>query len=205
MPKEALVVARDVLFKDKYFEGFLPIHAHNFIPKILSNYSYYPRGDELEHNAALQQIIPYVWLLNTKTKKVFAYKRIPGKGDYVEKRLMNKLSCGLGGHIDREDSADPIMNAMMRELEEEIEMKTYPQPKIVGYLKLEEGVSAVHFGIVAIAETHETEITSADGVKEGSWYTPEELEAAFKHPDNQVEEWTTASWPFVKEHLKKVK
>jgi hypothetical protein len=66
--------------------------------------------------------------LNTKTKKVFAYKRIPGKGDYVEKRLMNKLSCGLGGHIDREDSADPIMNAMMRELEEEIEMKTYPHP-----------------------------------------------------------------------------
>jgi predicted NUDIX family phosphoesterase len=201
MPKEALVVPRDVLFKDKHFEGFLPFKEHNYIPKILEHYEYHPRGDELEHNATLQQIIPYVWLINTNTKKVFAYKRIPGKGDYVEKRLMNKFSCGLGGHIDKEDSANPVTNAMMRELEEEIVMKAYPQPTVVGYVNLEYDVHSVHFGIVAIAETHETDITCADGVKEGAWYTAEELEAAFNHPDNQVEEWTTTSWPFVKDYL----
>ena len=179
------------------------MHEHNFIPTILKHYSYHMRGDELEHNAALQQIIPYVWLINPATKKVFAYVRIPGKGDYKEKRLMNKFSCGLGGHIDKEDSEDPITNAMMRELKEEVIMNNYPTPKMVGYLNLEYDVHAVHFGVVSLAETTETEIESADGVKEGKWYSIAELETAFNNPENEVEEWTRQSWPFVKNYLLK--
>lgn len=201
MPKEALVVSRDVLFKDMHFEGFLPAAEHDFITPVLNNYTYHERGDKLEHDSSLQQIIPYVWLVNTGTKKVFAYTRTQSKGDYQEKRLLDKFSCGLGGHIDREDSEDPITNAMTRELQEEVIMKVYPEPQIVGYVNLEYDVHAVHFGVVAIAHTTETDIASADGVKEGKWYSIEELEQAFSDPTKDVEEWTKISWSFVKNYL----
>lgn len=203
MPKEALVVDTDVLFRDYHFEGFLPIEEYDFITPILENYSYKVRGEELEHDSLLQQIIPYVWLVNRDKKKVFAYTRIPGK-EYVEKRLMQKFSCGLGGHIDREDSENPIINAMNRELREEIIMNNYPKPDLVGYVNLEHDVHEVHFGIVAIADTKETDITSADGVKEGGWYTISEIEQAFTDPTKDVEEWTRVCWPFVKDYLNRI-
>ncbi len=200
MAKEALVIDTDTLFRDHHFEGFLPLEEHDFITPILENYTYKTRGDELEHDASLQQIIPYLWLINKDKKKVFAYTRIPGK-EYVEKRLMQKFSCGLGGHIDREDSKNPIMNALNRELREEIIMNNYPEPNLIGYVNLEYDVHEVHFGIVAVADTIETEIESADGVKEGSWYTVSEIEQAFADPTKDVEEWTKVTWPFVKKIL----
>lgn len=202
MGKEALVVPRSILFKDTHFEGFLAKETHDFIPTILNNYEYHPRSDQLENDASLQQIIPYVWLVNPTSKKVFAYTRIPGKGDYKEKRLLDKFSCGLGGHIDKEDSENPIQNAMMRELEEEVVMKSYPDPQIIGYVNLEYDVHAVHFGVVAIAYTSETEVLSADGVKEGKWYSVEELENAFTDSTKDVEKWTEITWPFVRSVLR---
>ena len=205
MAKEALVVKRDILFGGKYFEGFLNVVDYDFISDILDNYQYHPRGEDLENNNSLQQIIPYVWIINPSSKKVFVYKRASGKQNYSEIRLMNKISCGVGGHIDREDSDNPIENAMMRELMEEVKMKEYPKPKIVGYLNDDsDSVGKVHFGIVALAETLEDVKKGDNEMAEGRFYSISEFEEIFNDTEYEVESWTRLSWPFVKDYLNKL-
>jgi len=200
MVKEALVVKSDVLFKDKNFLGFLPFDDHDFVSPILANHFYHERGDKLENDTSLQQIIPYVWIINPREKKVFAYRRASGN-TYNEQRLRDKWSCGLGGHIEKEDSEDPIIQGMMRELREEVKMQHYPSPKIVGYLNLGHDVHAVHFGVVALAETDGDVSKGDEEMAHGQFYTMEELEQIFSNPNNDIEEWTKESWPFVKSYL----
>lgn len=201
MVKEALVVNRDALFKKKYFHGFLPAHEYDYTPDIKKNLHYYPRGQELEHNASVKQIIPYVWIMNPRTKKVFAYRRANNE-QYSEVRLRNKWSCGVGGHIEKEDGDNPIHDAMMRELHEEVIMRNYPQPCIFGYVNYEYGVELYHFGIVALAETDEEEIAMGDGeIAEGLFMSIAEIEYLFAQPENQIEMWTLLSWPLVKQYL----
>lgn len=202
MGKEALVVRRDVLFREKYFEGFLPAEEYDFLSLIAKNHTYYPRGDELEHNAMLQQIIPYVLIVHPETKRVFAYRRT-GSEKYQEKRLRNKWSCGVGGHIERCDDAEPVQSAMMRELREEVVMKNYPQPRIVGYVNDDVGdVEKVHFGIVALAESEEEDIAMGDGeIAEGKFMSVAEIEELFVRNDVEVESWALLVLPYVKQYL----
>jgi len=203
MGKEALVIRRDLLFREKYFQGFLSSEKYDFISLILEYFEYHPRGDELENNNLLQQIIPYVWIVNLKEKKIFAYRRASGKHNYQETRLMNKVSCGVGGHIDREDNDNPIENAMMRELMEEVVMSNYPKPKIVGYLNDDsDSVGRVHFGIVAVVEVNGDVKKGDDEMVEGKFYSIDELERLFSDSNVEVESWTRISWPFVKGYLK---
>ena len=205
MGKEALVVKRDVLFENKYFQGFLPFDEHDYISKVLENYEYHIRGDELENNSSLQQIIHYDWIVDKKEKKVFAYQRASGKKNYSETRLMNKISCGIGGHIDKEDSSNPIEKAMMRELMEEVVMKKYPKPKIVGFLNDDsDSVGKVHFGIVAVAETNGDVSKGDNEMKTGRFYSIGELESIFSDTNYEVESWTRISWPFVKDYLERL-
>ena len=208
MGKEALIVKRDILFKEKQFQGFSKKEEYDFIPIILGNFEYYLRGDDLENNINLQQIIPYVWIVNLNEKKVFAYKRASGKQNYSEERLMNKISCGVGGHVDKEDlisKGGVIIKAMMRELMEEVKMKKYPKPKIIGFLNDDaDSVGRVHFGIVAIAETKEAVNKRDSEMTHGQFYSVDELEKLFADPANEVENWTKMSWTFVKDYLKSI-
>ena len=206
MGKEALVVPRNILFEKKHFTGFLPLDSSDFISVILRSFQYAPRGDVLEHDASLKQIIPYVFIVNPRTKKVFAYRRANNE-EYSEVRLRDRWSYGVGGHIEREDSKNPIEEAMMRELQEEVVMKQYPQPRIVGYVNWdEEGkVEHYHFGVVAIAETDEEEIAMGDGeIAEGKFMDVAEFEALLADPKNAFDKWTQLCWPFVRDYLNSV-
>ena len=205
MGKEALVVDRNVLFEDGVFHGFLKASNKDYISVILNNHRYHPRGDELENNPSLQQVIPYVWIVDSKNQRVFAYKRAAGT-NYKERRLRNKWSCGLGGHIERIDSHNPIMAAMMRELQEEVKMPSYPAPRIVGYVKNDDDeVGKVHFGVVAVVDTEGPVTKGDEEMAHGRLHTLPELEALFADTkNNEVETWTRISWPFIKDYLNKL-
>jgi|SRR3989344_8398342 len=204
MVKEALVVKREILFKNKEFQGFISSEENDFIKIILDNYFYHERGDVLEYNENLQQIIPYVWIINPTSKKILAYKRSSGK-NYKEKRLMDKWSCGVGGHIEKEDSKNPIINAMIRELKEEVKMLDYPTPKIIGYLNDDSNsVGKVHFAVVALVETSEYVQKGDDEMSVCSFMSISELDNLFLNPNVEIESWTRLSWPFVKEYLRKL-
>jgi len=94
MGKDALVVDRNVLFGGQEFQGFLSFEDRDFIETIGGNHYYHPRGDDLENNKSLQQVIPYVWIVNSVEKKAFLYKRTVNlskqDGEYREERYMNK-------------------------------------------------------------------------------------------------------------------
>jgi predicted NUDIX family phosphoesterase len=202
--EDILVVKKEVLFKNGEFEGFLPLAKKNYLSIILDNSEYQKRTPELESDGTWQQPIPYVWIVNEKQKKVFLYKRATTGN---EGRLHNKYSGGVGGHIDRateDKSENPIITAMMRELKEEVVMKNYPMPEIIGFLNLRAGVEEVHFGIVAIAKT-DGEVAPAEDMAEGKFYSLEEADFLLSNTENDVEKWTRVSWPFVKKKLNDVK
>ncbi len=212
MSKEALVVNRKTLFEEKEFQGFLPLEKRDFISIILKKHFYHLRGDELENNHSLQQIIPYVWIINPKTKNVFLYKRALTKNkgsEHKEKRYLNKYSGGVGGHIDKdteEGEKDPIMKAMMRELKEEVIINNYPIPKLLGYINDDsDSLGKVHFGIVAIVETtNEVKANSSEGLASAKFYSINEIENILSNKEDEVENWTRISWPFVKSYLEKL-
>ena len=204
MGDEILVVKRDVLFKDGDFEGFISEKINDYLKIILNNFEYRIRTKELENNRFWQQPIPYVWLVNSKTKKVFLYKRSTTGN---EGRLYNKFSGGVGGHIDKrelvEGNGDPLTQAMMRELEEETIIAEYPIPKVVGFINYNSGVEDVHFGVVAIGETT-NDVKPAEDMAHGQFYSIDEAEKILADTKSNVEKWTMASWPFVKDYLNKL-
>jgi predicted NUDIX family phosphoesterase len=202
MVREILVVSRNKLFSEfKEFEGFITAESNDFVATILNNFHYSERNDSLENDSSFKQIIPYVWLVNPKTKKIFLYQRASSG---AETRLHNKYSGGVGGHIDKDTdelAENPIVKAMMRELHEEVTMQNYPTPKIFGYLNDESGsVEKVHFGVVSIGETEE-DVTPAEDMASGRFYSIDEVDSLFSDPNNNVEKWTLLSWPFVKKYL----
>ncbi len=210
MVKEALVVPREILFKEKYFQGFLPLQEHDYLSVILKNFHYHPRGDELENNESLQQIIPYVWIIDPENKTAYLYKRILNgnkqEGEFRETRYLNKYSGGIGGHIDRDTeqhALDPISAAAMRELKEEVFMDEYPYPEIIGYINDDlDSLGKVHFGIVAVARTTGSVVSNKkEGLDSGEFHKPDEIDKIFSSQENEVESWTSISWPYVKEYL----
>jgi predicted NUDIX family phosphoesterase len=203
MAKQALVVKREILFREGIFSGFVSTGQRDFIGHIMTNHFYHDRGEKLENDSSIQQIIPYVWIVNPKTKEVFAYRRASNQ-NYSEARLRNKWSCGVGGHIDFEDSGkeNPILSAMMRELMEEVKIAKYPRPKIVGYINDDSDiVNSVHFGVVAVAETDENVEKGDEEMAEGRFFSLSDLEKLFADSNVDVEKWTRTSWPFVKQYL----
>ncbi|MBM3230473.1 hypothetical protein FJZ22_02345 [Candidatus Pacearchaeota archaeon] len=200
MGREIVVVKRNILFKEKTFTGFLPLVEYDFLSVILQHLEYRERTDALEHDNTWQQPIPYVWLIKPSTRQVFLYKRAI-TGD--EERLHNRYSGGIGGHIDKdteEASVNPIQDAMLRELREEVTMHVYPTPTIIGFLKYHSGVEDVHFGIVAFAETEEIPLP-ADGMAEGRFYTVHEVETLLADSFAQFDPWTKGSWDVIKARL----
>jgi predicted NUDIX family phosphoesterase len=200
MGREILVVKRDVLLGADSFTGFLLLGNVDFLSRIQKHFEYRERTDALEHDNAWQQPIPYVWLLKPSTRQVFLYKRAVIGG---EARLHNRYSGGIGGHIDKdteETSMNPLQDAMMRELHEELTLAHYPTPTIIGFLKYHSGVEDVHFGIVAVAETEETPFP-ADGMAEGKFYTVQEVETLLADPGAQFDLWTKGSWDVIKQRL----
>ncbi|MEK6909240.1 MAG: NUDIX domain-containing protein [Nanoarchaeota archaeon] len=204
MGDEILVVKRDVLFKESDFQGFNPIDEKNYLDIILENYNYLIRTHGLENDSSIKQPIPYVWILNPSEKKIFLYKRSKTGN---EGRLRDKFSGGVGGHIDKkteENSDNPILDAMIRELKEEVFIKEYPIPKIVGFVNDDsDTVGEVHFGIVALAET-DHEVKPIEDMTHGKFYSINEIEEIFSSSNNEVESWTRISWPFIKDYLSKL-
>lgn len=213
MGKEALVVKRAELFKEGMFDGFLPLEERDLTSVIMQNHFYHERGNDLENNPELQQVIPYIWIVNSEKKEVFLYKRAINQnkeeGEFREKRYMNKFSGGVGGHIDRdteEGTENPIERAMMRELKEEVEMNSYGVPRILGYINDDtDSIGKVHFGLLAILETSEdVKARLEEGLGNGRFYSIDEAHDLLTSGNDEVEGWTRISWPVIKNYLQKL-
>lgn len=126
---------------------------------------------DAEYNPALQQLIPYVIILNSTGTKYYVSRRIAG-----EERLQGSYSLGFGGHIDLIDgSQNVILKAFERELNEEVFIKRKKEPaKFLGYVRDLESSTKDHLGFVFTVSARSVKIKE-DNVLEGCWMTLQEL------------------------------
>ena len=71
------------------------------------------------------------------------------------------------------------------------------------YLHRREFLFCSHFGVVAVGETTH-DVKPAEDMAHGQFYSIEEVEKIFADSVNDVEKWTIASWPFIKDYLSKL-
>lgn len=196
--KSVLCVPRTKLFEKHHFEGFCSVEAHNYLPLIQTDSRPLPRTDELENNPQEKQMITYAWIINPHKKTVLIYQRTNNKQDYPEQRLFSKWSAGIGGHIEPEGE-NSVTAAFDRELHEELTMKQYPTPTIIGFVNHDENVEAMHFGIVGVALTTE-DVKKGDNEMVGcKFVTKNEFESMSQSKEHQFEMWTQLTWPHIRD------
>ena len=150
---------------------------------IVDQHVFLPRA-QAEYDATVKQIIPYVLL--RRGDAYFLLRRLKKQ---TETRLHDKLSLGVGGHINptEEAAADPIEAGLRRELAEEVDVSTLRALTCVGVLnETTGGVSDYHAALVYVLET-DGEVTVRETEKmSGTWATPAELDAV----RDRLETWS---------------
>lgn len=134
-----------------------------------------------ERDSSLKQIIPYSVVRNSRGE-VFLLRRLKS-GE--EKRLHDKLSIGVGGHVNPGDEKGDIVAASCRrEIEEELSIDGAFRASPVGVINDESNdVGSVHFGLVFAVETDSALVS----VRETNL-----LHGEFVAGDALLEQWRSA-------------
>ncbi|HKV44026.1 MAG TPA: hypothetical protein VJT32_05035 [bacterium] len=185
MPEDVLVVPRARLFPAGGFHGFSTEAVPGYLAVITAHAHFAPRA-RVEDDPSLKQIIPYVVLRHRET--IFLVRRTRGGS---EARLREKLSVGLGGHINPEDvgdAVDPVEAGMRRELAEEVEVPAGWQARPVGVINDDiEPVGRVHFGLVYVADLPAPDVRVRETTKlAGAFAALHEIRAAY----DRLETWS---------------
>jgi len=142
--------------------------------------------DEAEYNFEHKQIIPYV-VVHYKDK----YLLLQRTSNQSEKRLHNKYSLGIGGHINPVSSMkyeNIIIDSMYRELNEEVRVSDHGTLKFAGIINDDSNsVSKVHLGLLYILEvlSPEFEVLEKDKMT-AEWVSEDELKDYY----DKFETWT---------------
>jgi len=145
--EQILVVPRKKLFDGKPIpHGFNNADLKGFIERIHQN-AYFIDRPKAENDPQLKQIIPYI--IVTCQNKIYALQR---QITQTEKRLHNKHSIGVGGHINPvadNQIAGIIEKGLERELHEELCINCDYDYELIGYINDDTNdVGKVHFGMV---------------------------------------------------------
>ena len=181
--EQVLVVPRDDLLCGKPIpNGF----ACEGLPDLIKNiyaHAYFIDRPKAETDSELKQIIPYV-VVTGKSGKIFSLKR---KTAQTEKRLHNKSSIGVGGHINPDGNAEKnisgiIERSLERELHEELSVKCPYKYTLIGYLNDDSNdVGSVHFGLVyrlEVADESKVEVNEKD-LMQGEFLEMKTVEANY--------------------------
>jgi predicted NUDIX family phosphoesterase len=142
--------------------------------------------NEIEGNMAFQQLVAYTVVFHPSLKKVFIAQRISG-----EKRLVGSYCLGFGGHVSDSDGSftylDPISNAAVRELREELEIKNKSIfLKDIGYVRDLQSPTADHLGVVFVTILGAVSVKEKENL-EGKWVTYDDLKSNYYH---KLEGWS---------------
>lgn len=146
--EEILVVPSDMLAEILPEGDFIRENIDEILEKMLGKHFFAPR-DKAEYDLSMKQLIPYV--LVKKEEKYFLLRRLKKQ---TEARLHEKLSLGVGGHMNPNEGENPIFSGMLRELHEELFVEKIDKISCVGLLN-DKGseVSLYHLGVVFLLET----------------------------------------------------
>lgn len=170
-PERILVVPTEVFRRLGIFQGFTRNFAH-YLPTLLEpgNLRYISRP-LAETDSTLKQLIPYVVLRHGD--RVFHYTRGKAGG---ESRLHALRSLGVGGHICETDgdlSANAYEAGMRRELEEEIDLQSPFQERIIGLINDDATpVGQVHLGIVHLFDLQQERVRRRESSLTDAGFAP---------------------------------
>lgn len=165
------------------------------------------------------QPLPYITIFNKTSNKFFTYLR--GKGG-DEGRLHDKLSIGLGGHIEENVKEDElslnqvIYNNIINELKEEANITLNAEEFTELYKTIQnkeykliyttfDKVEQVHLCLWFCIELEEDRLNQFEEgtILEPRWFTFEEFEQMINETGTELEYWTQICYQMLKEKYNK--
>jgi predicted NUDIX family phosphoesterase len=191
------VVPRAQLFPECYPQGLVTFGAgisRSEFEARLAHHGFYVERARAEREPAWKQIIPYAVVVRTRAEReVLLMKRLRKGG---EGRLFDKLSIGVGGHLNPCDQPQagglPLDPGTRREIEEELEIDGPCAITSVGILNDDANpVGAVHLGLVQVVTLDGDARIRERDVLEGTFTSPVELRRLL-HAGANFETWSKA-------------
>lgn len=193
MDETILVAPRNEVFNNEQlsFQGIEKNQNKvNIIMELISKTFTTMRRGDAEEDPTYKQPIPYCVI--RKDSSLYVYERLQAGG---ETRLHNKLSLGVGGHMNQTDHQtfeEILRDNLQRELEEELDIQTETKKFTVVGLINDEGneVGEVHIGVLVILDLDSkatVEVREIEQLK-GEWMSLEQLQ----HPAtyDRLEPWS---------------
>lgn len=207
MLRHIMVIKNNILFSQiERVSGFIDVSNLNFEDLLLQNYEYMQRGIA-ETNFDYKQPIPYGVVRDVKTKNIFLYKRWWAGSNAWDARLHSKISIGVGGHIEKEDSvsANIMVDCLMREVEEEMGLI----PQMIQSIKLIGGINddsdevgKVHFWLCYLVDVVSENFALEDGeLEKWEFLSIEEIQSMAQSGNYDVETWTKIILPELSKFL----
>jgi len=129
--------------------GLIFVNEYDII-SLIENKGFFVDRNSAETDESIRQVIPYIVL--REENKFLLFKRTSKQG---EKRLHNQITIGVGGHINTDDSLEPLeafKNGLIREINEEVDVDI-KSLNYVGVINVvDTPVSRVHVGICYVAD-----------------------------------------------------
>ncbi|MFN4268580.1 MAG: DNA mismatch repair protein MutT [Fervidobacterium pennivorans] len=128
--------------------GVVEVPQEEFF-SVLKN-GFFVEREIAEYDETTRQVIPYI-VLKERDEYIF-FRRTANQ---TEKRLHNLITLGVGGHLNIEDSQDPIEcleKGLRRELSEEVDVEVKSLNYVGLINEIENPVSRVHVGVLYIAD-----------------------------------------------------
>lgn len=189
-----LVVKRATLFADtQAWQGINAQDLEKYALLVEREQEFHQRM-LMETDQRYKQIIPY--LVFTYSDKYFLMQRAQGAS---EKRLQNKYSLGIGGHIRQEDMLHgSIFEWAQREFHEEVSYNGQLTITPLGVLNDDTNdVGKVHMGFVLLLEGTSADIAIKSELKSGQLLTLAELEPYVA----QMEQWSAMVYALLKDDM----
>jgi predicted NUDIX family phosphoesterase len=189
------VTPRGELFPSHYPQGFRPLRTSSEVEGFLlrvREHGFFVERDQAERQPAWKQIIPYC-VVNQGDRTLLLRRRSKGG----EARLHDKLSIGVGGHINPIDLGDSagarslIDAAARREIQEELDVRGSFELSLVGFINDDSNpVGAVHLGLVFSVTTSGPVHVREQDVLEGRMVPRDELHARLARGED-FESWSS--------------
>lgn len=183
--EEVLVIPKQCLSGRFQQSSVYPITEEE-IQEIVKANGFFLKREVAEINYDCFQIIPYV--LIKKGDAFFCTKRTKKQ---TEARLHDKISLGVGGHLNPEDGPldEIIKMGMIRELEEELFFFHHEKKTFLGLLvDFSTDVSLVHLGLVYLIETKDEVAIKETDKMSGFWLHQEEIQLQENYEN--LESWS---------------
>jgi predicted NUDIX family phosphoesterase len=175
MVEQVLVVPRTDLFGLTHNPHGFDTRNLGFYRERIARFARFVDRPGAEEDPSLKQIIPYAMV--RCGKRILTLTRLAKQ---TEKRLHNKVSIGVGGHINPDGGLEGIVErGLQRELDEELDIKAETKIRPVGYINDDSSpVGSVHFGLVfeVLAATEDVKVRETD-MMEGGFRDATELRA----------------------------